>query len=187
MNLQNIISDAGYTVITACSGAEAIEKACAEKPDIIFMDEPLSGLDANAVIIVKRVLQQLAKEGKTIFYSSHIMDVVEKISDRIILIDNGVVLADGNRINAKAVVLTTGTFLRGVIHIGDVARPGGRLGDRPSIKLAERIDSFDLPLGRLKTGTPPRLDSTTIRWDALEMQPGDDEPVLFSFLSAAPM
>ncbi len=65
-------------------------------PDIIFMDEPLSGLDANAVIIVKRVLQQLAKEGKTIFYSSHIMDVVEKISDRIILIDNGVVLADGS-------------------------------------------------------------------------------------------
>ena len=65
-------------------------------PDIIFMDEPLSGLDANAVIIVKRVLQQLAQEGKTIFYSSHIMDVVEKISDRIILIDNGVVLADGS-------------------------------------------------------------------------------------------
>ena len=97
----------------------------------------------------------------------------------------GVVLADGNKINAKAVVLTTGTFLRGVIHIGDVARPGGRLGDRPSIKLAERIDSFDLPLGRLKTGTPPRLDGTTIRWDALEMQPGDDDPVLFSFLSAA--
>jgi tRNA uridine 5-carboxymethylaminomethyl modification enzyme len=99
----------------------------------------------------------------------------------------GVVLADGNKINAKAVVLTTGTFLRGVIHIGDVARPGGRFGDRPSIKLAERIDSFDLPLGRLKTGTPPRLDGTTIRWDALEMQPGDDDPVLFSFLSAAPV
>ncbi len=99
----------------------------------------------------------------------------------------GVVLADGKKINAKAVVLTTGTFLRGVIHIGNVARPGGRLGDRPSIKLAERIDSFDLPLGRLKTGTPPRLDGTTIRWDALEMQPGDDDPVLFSFLSAAPM
>ena len=98
----------------------------------------------------------------------------------------GVVLADGTEVNAKAVVLTTGTFLRGVIHIGDVARPGGRLGDRPSIKLAERIDSFDLPLGRLKTGTPPRLDGTTIRWDALEMQPGDDDPVLFSFLSSTP-
>lgn len=99
---------------------------------------------------------------------------------------SGVILADGSEIGAKAVILTTGTFLRGVIHIGDIARPGGRMGDRPSIKLAERIDSFDLPLGRLKTGTPPRLDGRTIRWDALEMQPGDDDPVLFSFLSKTP-
>jgi len=65
-------------------------------PDIIFMDEPLSGLDANSVIIVKEILTQLARDGKTIFYSSHIMDVVEKISDRIILIDNGKVMADGS-------------------------------------------------------------------------------------------
>jgi len=65
-------------------------------PQIIFMDEPLSGLDANSVIIVKKVLTQLAKEGKTIFYSSHIMDVVEKVSDRIILIDKGKVVADGS-------------------------------------------------------------------------------------------
>jgi len=70
----------------------------------------------------------------------------------------GLRLADGSEINAGAVVLTTGTFLRGVIHIGDASRPGGRIGDKPSIKLAERIDSFGLPLGRLKTGTPPRLD-----------------------------
>ena len=65
-------------------------------PDVIFMDEPLDGLDANAVIIVKEILMQLAKEGKTIFYSSHIMDVVEKISDRIILINQGKVIADGS-------------------------------------------------------------------------------------------
>jgi len=73
-------------------------------PDIIFMDEPLSGLDANSVIIVKEILTQLAKEGKTIFYSSHIMDVVEKISDRIILIDQGNVVADGSfeELNSKA-------------------------------------------------------------------------------------
>ncbi len=96
----------------------------------------------------------------------------------------GVVLADGSEIRAGAVVLTTGTFLRGVIHIGDVSRPGGRMGDKPSIKLAERIDSFDLDLGRLKTGTPPRLDGATISWDTLEEQPGDDDPVLFSFMSA---
>ncbi|MHC9235604.1 tRNA uridine-5-carboxymethylaminomethyl(34) synthesis enzyme MnmG [Pseudooceanicola sp. 502str34] len=95
----------------------------------------------------------------------------------------GVRLADGSELTAGAVVLTTGTFLRGMIHIGDVNRPGGRMGDKPSVKLAERIDSFDLPLGRLKTGTPPRLDGRTINWDILESQPGDDEPVLFSFLS----
>ncbi len=95
----------------------------------------------------------------------------------------GVKLADGSEIPAKAVILTSGTFLRGVIHIGDVSRPGGRMGDRPSVKLAERLDSFDLPMARLKTGTPPRLDGNTINWDILERQDGDDEPTLFSFLS----
>ncbi|MFC2969985.1 tRNA uridine-5-carboxymethylaminomethyl(34) synthesis enzyme MnmG [Acidimangrovimonas pyrenivorans] len=99
---------------------------------------------------------------------------------------SGLALADGSEIRTGAVVLTTGTFLRGVIHIGDVQRPGGRMGDRPSIKLAERIDGFGLPLGRLKTGTPPRLDGRTIRWDLLEEQPGDDDPVVFSFLHRAP-
>ena len=98
----------------------------------------------------------------------------------------GIRLKDGTDISAPQVVLTTGTFLRGVIHIGDVSRPGGRMGSDPSVKLAERIDSFGLPLGRLKTGTPPRLDGRTIAWDRLETQPGDEEPVLFSFLSRAP-
>ncbi len=96
----------------------------------------------------------------------------------------GVVLADGSELSAGAVVLTTGTFLRGVIHIGNRQTPGGRIGDRPSVRLAERIDGFGLPLGRLKTGTPPRLDGRTIDWDRLDRQPGDDEPVLFSFLSS---
>lgn len=95
----------------------------------------------------------------------------------------GVELADGSVVTAPAVVLTSGTFLRGVIHIGDVARPGGRMGDRPSVRLAERIDAFGLPLGRLKTGTPPRLDGRSIDWSGLEMQPGDEEPTLFSFMS----
>ena len=97
----------------------------------------------------------------------------------------GAILSDGLKISAAAVVLTTGTFLRGVIHIGDVSRSGGRMGDKASVDLAKRIDSFDLPLGRLKTGTPPRLDGRTIDWDKLESQPGDAEPVLFSFLSKA--
>ena len=99
---------------------------------------------------------------------------------------SGIVLADGSKLTAQQVVLTTGTFLRGVIHIGNERRPGGRMGDKPSVKLAERIDSFELPLGRLKTGTPPRLDGRTIKWDLLEMQPGDDDPVMFSFLSKGP-
>ncbi len=98
----------------------------------------------------------------------------------------GIVLEDGSRISGRAVVLTTGTFLRGVIHIGDKSRPGGRMGEKPSVRMAERIDSFGLPLGRLKTGTPPRLDGRTIDWSGLESQPGDDEPALFSFMSKAP-
>ena len=95
----------------------------------------------------------------------------------------GVRLRDDSEITATSVVLTTGTFLRGVIHIGDVSRPGGRMGDDPSVKLAERIDEFGLKLARLKTGTPPRLDGRTINWENLEQQPGDPDPVLFSFLS----
>ncbi|SEW43153.1 tRNA uridine 5-carboxymethylaminomethyl modification enzyme [Cognatiyoonia koreensis] len=98
----------------------------------------------------------------------------------------GVRLADESELRASAVILTTGTFLRGVIHIGDVSRPGGRMGDRPSIKMAERLDSFGLPLGRLKTGTPPRLDRASINWEGLEMQSGDDDPSLFSALSKRP-
>lgn len=99
---------------------------------------------------------------------------------------SGIVLADGSRLLAGAVILTTGTFLRGTIHIGDVAKQGGRMGDNASVRLAERIDSFGLPLGRLKTGTPPRLDSATINWDVLEKQPGDADPTMFSFMSSTP-
>lgn len=100
----------------------------------------------------------------------------------------GIVLADGSEVRARAVILTTGTFLRGLIHIGDQSYSGGRMGDDAATRLAQRIDSFDLPLGRLKTGTPPRLDSRTIHWDGLDMQEADEDPALFSFLSdAAPL
>lgn len=98
----------------------------------------------------------------------------------------GVRLIDGSEISGATVILTTGTFLRGVIHIGEVSRPGGRMGDRPSIPLAERLDGFGLAMGRLKTGTPPRLNGKTIDWARLEEQPGDDDPTLFSFMSKAP-
>lgn len=93
----------------------------------------------------------------------------------------GVRLRDSSEIFAPSVVLTTGTFLRGVIHIGDEATAGGRMGEDPSVDLARRIDEFGLHLGRLKTGTPPRLEKSTIDWELLEGQPGDDEPVFFSF------
>ena len=95
----------------------------------------------------------------------------------------GVRLADGSEMSARSVVLTTGTFLRGVIHIGDTNYPGGRMGDNASTLLADRIDSFGLPMGRLKTGTPPRLDGKTIDWDVLGNQNADEKPVLFSFLN----
>ncbi|SCZ72391.1 tRNA uridine 5-carboxymethylaminomethyl modification enzyme [Epibacterium ulvae] len=114
------------------------------------------------------------------------LDIVEgEVTDFIMIKGHvsGVQLADGSEISSKSVILTSGTFLRGVVHIGDVSRPGGRMGDKPSIKLAERLDSFKLPLGRLKTGTPPRLDGRTINWDVLDSQPGDDDPVFFSFMT----
>ena len=95
----------------------------------------------------------------------------------------GIELVDGSIIGARAVVLTTGTFLNGVIHIGDVSRPAGRWGDASALSLAQSLRRFDLPLGRLKTGTPPRLDGRTINWDILQKQPGDEHPVLFSYLS----
>jgi tRNA uridine 5-carboxymethylaminomethyl modification enzyme len=95
----------------------------------------------------------------------------------------GVTLADGRTLGAGAVVLTTGTFLRGLIHMGEEQIPAGRVGDAPSIGLADTLHRLGLTLGRLKTGTPPRLDGRTIDWAALEEQKGDDPPVPFSDLT----
>jgi tRNA uridine 5-carboxymethylaminomethyl modification enzyme len=95
----------------------------------------------------------------------------------------GLVLADGRILTTGRVVLTTGTFLSGVIHIGTEQTPGGRVGEPPSLGLSATLRRLGFPLGRLKTGTPPRLDGRTIDWAALEIQPGDDPPVPFSFLT----
>ena len=114
------------------------------------------------------------------------LDIIEsEVSDLMMKKEKvtGVILSDKTEVQAHTVVLTTGTFLRGIIHIGNVSRPGGRMGDKPAIPLARRLDSFGLPLGRLKTGTPPRLDSRTINWSVLETQAADENPTLFSFLS----
>ncbi len=95
----------------------------------------------------------------------------------------GVRLADGREVAAAAVVVTTGTFLGGMIHIGDETVPAGRVGESPSNALAVRLRAMGLPMGRLKTGTPPRLDGQTIDWACLEQQPGDSEPTFLSFLT----
>jgi tRNA uridine 5-carboxymethylaminomethyl modification enzyme len=95
----------------------------------------------------------------------------------------GVRLSDGRILGAGAVVLTTGTFLRGLIHIGEQQIPAGRAGEAPAIGLSQTLDRSGFALGRLKTGTPPRLDGATIDWSAVEMQPGDEPPEPFSVLT----
>ncbi|SDF17686.1 tRNA uridine 5-carboxymethylaminomethyl modification enzyme [Sulfitobacter delicatus] len=133
---------------------------------------------ADRKIYQREMLREIERQANLTVVEGEVIDLVLENGSV-----NGVVLSDGNSLTAPSVVLTTGTFLRGVIHIGDVSYAGGRMGDKASVKLAERIDSFNLPMGRLKTGTPPRLDGRTINWDVLDSQPGDDEPVLFSFMS----
>ena len=95
----------------------------------------------------------------------------------------GLITETGDHYLAKAVVLTTGTFLGGVIHLGDERTAAGRIGEAPSNALAARLAAYDLPLGRLKTGTPARLDGRTIDWSGLDMQPADDPPIPFSTLT----
>ncbi len=96
---------------------------------------------------------------------------------------SGIELADGRVINCRAIVLTSGTFLRGLIHIGDKKIPAGRSGEAPALGLSESLEEIGFDLGRLKTGTPARLDGRTIHWDRLEEQPGDDDPIPFSTLT----
>jgi tRNA uridine 5-carboxymethylaminomethyl modification enzyme len=114
------------------------------------------------------------------------LEVIEAEADDL-LIDagrvRGVRLADGREIITGAAVLTTGTFLRGLIHIGEKQIPAGRVGEAPAMGLSRTLDHLGFKLGRLKTGTPPRLDGRTIDWAALEMQPGDNPPQPFSILT----
>ena len=96
---------------------------------------------------------------------------------------NGVVTEAGEVISAASVVLTTGTFLGGIIHLGNERTEAGRIGENPSNELSRRLRALELPIGRLKTGTPARLDGRTIDWDKLEMQPADSPPIPFSTLT----
>ena len=114
------------------------------------------------------------------------LTVIEGEADDLIIEGgrvDGVVLADGRQITAGAVVVTTGTFLRGLIHLGEKNWPAGRVGEAPALGLSTTFERAGFALGRLKTGTPPRLDGTTIDWSAVQMQPGDDPPEPFSVLT----
>jgi tRNA uridine 5-carboxymethylaminomethyl modification enzyme len=116
----------------------------------------------NLTVIVGEVEDLLAEEGRV----------------------TGVTLADGRSYAGEAVILTTGTFLRGLIHIGDQTTPAGRVGEAPAVGLSKTLERIGFKLGRLKTGTPPRLDGRTIDWAQLEMQSGDDPPEPFSVLTS---
>ena len=112
--------------------------------------------------------------------------VLEAEADDLVIASGRVVglkLADGRELGAGAVVLTTGTFLRGLIHIGERQTPAGRVGEAPAVGLSLTLERLGFALGRLKTGTPPRLDGRTIDWAAVEMQPGDEPPEPFSVLT----
>jgi tRNA uridine 5-carboxymethylaminomethyl modification enzyme len=114
------------------------------------------------------------------------LTVIEAEADNLMIANGrvcGVKFADGREISCGAVVLTTGTFLRGLIHIGEKQIPAGRVGEAPALGLSNTLEKFGFALGRLKTGTPPRLDGRTIDWSKLEMQPGDNPPEAFSVLT----
>jgi tRNA uridine 5-carboxymethylaminomethyl modification enzyme len=114
------------------------------------------------------------------------LSVIEGEADEL-LVSNGRVtgirLGDGRETASGAVVITTGTFLRGLIHLGERNWPAGRVGEPPAMGLSASFERVGFTLGRLKTGTPPRLDGTTIDWSAVEMQPGDDPPEPFSVMT----
>lgn len=122
----------------------------------------------------------LAEQGNLEIVAGEVFDIT--IEDGQV---SAVILADGRRFATGTVVLTTGTFLRGLIHIGEAKIPAGRVDEAPSLGLSATLERHGFPLGRLKTGTPPRLDGRTIDWAGLEMQAGDDPPEPFSALTTA--
>ena len=121
----------------------------------------------------------LAETANLTIQAASAEDVILDASGRVA----AVITATGETIRTGAVVLTTGTFLRGIVHMGERTWPAGRIGDPPAIGLALTLERLGFALGRLKTGTPPRLDGRTIDWASLDMQAGDDPPQPFSYLT----
>lgn len=133
---------------------------------------------------IDRKLYREAMQAELVAYPN--LTILEDGAEDLILEDGqiaGIVGLSGSIYRAAKVVITTGTFLKGVIHIGAKRIPAGRVGEAPAIGLSDRLYAMGLPMGRLKTGTPARLDGRTIHWDRLEMQPADDTPIPFSFLT----
>ena len=131
-----------------------------------------------------RALYRAAMQGEILNLSG--LEVLEGAVEDLVMEGDqvaGVVTAEGAEYSARSVVLTTGTFLRGMIHIGERRIPAGRVGDAPALGLSDRLYESGLKLARLKTGTPPRLDGRTIDWTGLAEQPGDNPPTPFSFLT----
>lgn len=133
---------------------------------------------------IDRKLYRQAMQAELSAYPN--LTLIEDGAEDLVIEDGeiaGVVGLSGTIYRARKVVITTGTFLKGVIHIGARRIPAGRVGEAPAIGLSDRLYTMGLPMGRLKTGTPARLDGRTIHWDRLEMQPADEAPVPFSFLN----
>ncbi|QTL05198.1 tRNA uridine-5-carboxymethylaminomethyl(34) synthesis enzyme MnmG [Aquabacter sp. L1I39] len=133
---------------------------------------------ADRKLYARAMQAALAEEGN--------LTILEGEADDLIVTEGrvtGLILADGRSYACGAVVLTTGTFLNGLIHMGEVQIPAGRIGEKPALGLSHALARLGLSLGRLKTGTPPRLDGTSIDWASLEMQPGDEDPEPFSALT----
>ncbi len=132
---------------------------------------------ADRVLYKQAVRKALEQQTNLMIFQQAVADLIV-VNDRV----EGVVTQMGLKFHAKAVVLTVGTFLGGKIHIGDTNYQGGRAGDPPANALAERLRALPLRVGRLKTGTPPRIDGKTIDYSQLAIQPGDDPVPVFSFL-----
>ncbi|MGH7068132.1 MAG: tRNA uridine-5-carboxymethylaminomethyl(34) synthesis enzyme MnmG [Acetobacteraceae bacterium] len=130
--------------------------------------------------LYRRAMQELLQATPNLSLCAHSVEDLERAPDGRLA---AVILDDGARVSAGAAVLTTGTFLRGIIHIGIESTPAGRIGEKPALGLARALSRLGLRLGRLKTGTPPRLARDSIDWEALAPDPGDDPPEPFSALT----
>ena len=131
-------------------------------------------------VLYKKAINNLLKENQNLC-------IMEAMVNDIIIEHNvikGLVIEDSKKLYSKSIVLTTGTFLGGVIHIGSESFPAGRIGDEASNNLSQKIRKLNLPIGRLKTGTPPRIDRSSVNWEKIDIQYADKKPVPFSFLNS---